>query len=66
MLLGTDDGEIVAEASVSDLEITIEQFGGQSSQVTDRDYTVTMETTGGEGTFLLSNMHYICFVYVRG
>lgn len=48
LTLGTNDGEVTADLTDTDLSITIDQVGGQSSEVTDGAYTVTMTTTGGE------------------
>ena len=47
IVTGPDDGELSAGVENSDLYITISQLGGQSAEVTDRDYTVTVTTNGG-------------------
>ena len=48
VIIGPYDGETVAELDETDLELTLTQFGDQSLEVTDRDHTITMATTGGE------------------
>ena len=45
--IGPMDGEVTTEVEGSDVEFTVTQTQGQRSEVTDRDYTLSLTTSGG-------------------
>ena len=51
------DSQIIAVLGGEDVELTFTQVQGQSTEVTDRAYTVTLTTGGGQGIRVLKSQY---------
>ena len=45
---GPSDAQVTVETDGEDVEFTFTQTQGQSAEVTDREYSITLATSGGQ------------------
>ena len=45
---GPSDAQVTVETDGEDVEFTFTQTQGQSTEVTDREYSITLATSGGQ------------------
>ena len=51
------DSQVTAVTGEEEVEVTFTQIQGRSTEVTDRTYTVTLTTSGGQGIKVLKNQY---------